>query len=211
MIRLCAHKLDNILISLKDTVEADIRGNFSEAINLSDLIEEVLEEIHNSPYYCKSVTIRKNILQKHKVHTKLKTIHYALYQVIENAYKFRSSKSGFLIDIRVSQSKNSTDITITDNGVGIQKKYQEKIFEMFYKANSTYDGAGLGLYSAQSMLTRINGHIHVDSVLRKGSAFTISFPNILVDSVNPHQIENYLTLLRPFYFYQVLKLKRIQL
>ncbi|HVD99223.1 MAG TPA: PAS domain-containing sensor histidine kinase [Cytophagaceae bacterium] len=182
MIKVCAHKLDNILISLKDTVEADIRGSSSEQINFDNLIEEVLDEMHNSPYYSKDVTIRKNILQKYKVHTKQKTIHYALYQIIENAYKFRTGKPVSMIDIRVSQSKTSTDITITDNGIGIQKKYQEKIFEMFYKANSTFDGAGLGLYSAQSMLTRVDGHIHVDSVLKKGSSFTISFPNILVDS-----------------------------
>ncbi len=184
MIRMCAHKLDNILISLKDTVEADIRGSQSETVNLSDLIEEVLEEVQNSAYYSKEIIIRKNIHQKYKVTTKQKTIHYALYQVIENAYKFRTSKSSYLIDIRVAQSKDSTDISITDNGIGIQKKYQDKIFEMFYKANTSFDGAGLGLYSSQSMLARINGTIHVDSVLRKGSAFTISFPNILVDSKN---------------------------
>jgi PAS domain S-box-containing protein len=182
MIRLCAHKLDNILISLKDTVEADIRSNQSEEINLAELINEVLEEIPNSAYYCEDITIRKNILQQHRIYTREKVIHYALYQLIENAYKFRSSKSNYMIDIRVSQSKNSTDITITDNGIGIQKKYIEKIFEMFYKANTSFDGAGLGLYSAQSMLARINGHIHVDSIFKKGSSFTISFPNILVDS-----------------------------
>lgn len=184
LIRQCAHKLDNILVSLKDTVEADIRGSSSENINLAVLIEEVLDELQNSAYFCEKVVIRKNILQKYKVHTKLKTIHYALYQVLENAYKFRSAHTGHFIDIRVSQSKNSTDITITDNGIGIQKKYHERIFEMFYKANSTFDGAGLGLYSAQSMLTRIDGSIHVDSIFQKGSSFTISFSNILVDSRN---------------------------
>ncbi len=182
MIRVCAHKLDNILVTLKDTVESEIRSDVAEPINLSTMIDEVLEEIQNSAYYCRSVAIRKNILQQYKVTTKPKAIHYAIYQLLDNAYKFRSGKAGHLIDIRISQSKNNTNITITDNGIGIPKKYQDKIFEMFYKANSSFEGAGLGLYSSQSMLSRIDGHIQVDSILKKGSSFTISFPNILADS-----------------------------
>jgi PAS domain S-box-containing protein len=181
LIKKCAHKLDNILITLKDTVEGDVRSSRAEAINLTDLLEEVLEEILNNAYYSSSLKIRKNIRQQYTVHNKSKTIHYALYQVLENAFKFRESKANGIIDIKITQSKNATSITITDNGIGIQKKYLDKIFDMFYKANTSFDGAGLGLYSAQSVITRIGGQIEVISKYREGSAFTIIFPNILED------------------------------
>jgi PAS domain S-box-containing protein len=181
LIKQCAYKLDNILITLKDTVEGDMRSSRAENINLTELLEEVLEEMQNNVYYSSSLKIRKNIRQQYVVNNKSKTIHYAIYQVLENAFKFRANKSNSIIDIKISQSKNTTSIAITDNGMGIQKKYMDKIFDMFYKANSSFDGAGLGLYSAQSVMARIGGLIEVTSKHREGSAFTITFPNVLGD------------------------------
>jgi PAS domain S-box-containing protein len=182
LIKQCAHKLDNILITLKDTVEGDIRSSRAEDINLTELLEEVLEEVQGSVYYSPTLKIRKNIRQQYLVNNKSKTIHYAMYQVLENAFKFRANKTNSIIDIKISQSKSATSIAITDNGMGIQKKYIDKIFDMFYKANASFDGAGLGLYSAQSVLARIGGQIDVTSKYREGSAFTITFPNELGDS-----------------------------
>jgi PAS domain S-box-containing protein len=173
----CTLKLDKILVSLKDTVESDISGNSSEAVLLASLIEEVFEDIKKSPYYCERVRIEKKIEQPYPVYTKSQTIHHALYQVVENAYKFRQSSAAAQLILSTQQTDRCTSIIIRDNGIGIQKQYQDKIFDMFYKANSNYEGAGLGLYSAQSVLNKIEGKIKVDSTPKEGSVFTICFPN----------------------------------
>lgn len=70
-------------------------------------------------------------------------------------------------------------IEIEDNGIGIEKKYHEQIFELFKRLQTrkSFTGAGLGLSIAQRLVEKIGGTI---SILRsqenKGSAFLICLP-----------------------------------
>lgn len=65
-------------------------------------------------------------------------------------------------------------ITITDQGCGIPEEFLAKIFDPYFTTKSA--GNGLGLASANSIISRHNGHIGVSSVLGKGTTFTIHLP-----------------------------------
>lgn len=181
LIRQCSTKLDYILTTLKDTVEMDISGLGLEKIHIDTIIDEVLMEVQKSNFYNEKVLITKKIKQPFPIYTKSKSLNFTLTQVLLNAYKFQKQNEQGVIDITVYQHNDSTYISVTDNGVGIQKKYQANLFDMFYKANNLYEGAGLGLYSAQSIMSKIGGKIEVESQLSKGSTFTISFKSIFND------------------------------
>lgn len=67
-------------------------------------------------------------------------------------------------------------IWVEDNGEGIAREYQERIFEMFYRGSNTSTGSGLGLYITKEAVEKLNGKIELTSEAGKGSTFTIMIP-----------------------------------
>jgi len=100
--------------------------------------------------------------------------------LLDNAVKYLAPERKGLIKIYCS---NSTKYYITycveDNGIGIKKEHQSKIFEMFHRLepNSAVEGIGIGLTIIQKMIKKLNGYIHLDSVINKGSRFYVTFPS----------------------------------
>lgn len=70
--------------------------------------------------------------------------------------------------------------TVQDDGIGISKEHQERIFEKFYRVNSAREqasqGTGLGLAIVAGICNRYKASIHVTSEPRQGSTFTVTFP-----------------------------------
>ncbi|MCZ8354832.1 MAG: ATP-binding protein [Cyclobacteriaceae bacterium] len=65
---------------------------------------------------------------------------------------------------------------VEDNGQGIPEHHQQKIFDMFHRANDRVQGSGLGLYILKRAVERLNGTIELKSVLHEGSLFTVILP-----------------------------------
>lgn len=90
-----------------------------------------------------------------------------------NAIKYRSNCKP-VIKIRCIEKEDHFLFCISDNGIGIDKKYSEKIFVLFQRLhnnNETYEGTGVGLAVCKKIVELHNGTIWVESVLGKGSAF----------------------------------------
>jgi len=73
-------------------------------------------------------------------------------------------------------------IVIQDSGIGIPKSQKDRLFSKFFRAANAVsvqtDGTGLGLYMVKKIIDRHGGHITVDSVEGKGTAFIITLPEI---------------------------------
>ena len=68
-------------------------------------------------------------------------------------------------------------LKITDNGKGIDPKGLDKIFAMYGRLHQDIEGSGIGLYLAKKIVNAAGGKITVESVLGKGSIFTIYLNN----------------------------------
>ncbi len=98
--------------------------------------------------------------------------------LIGNAIKYQ--KPGNVPEVIVSAGSNETEwiFSITDNGIGIDQKYYEKIFIIFQRLHnrSEYEGTGIGLAHCKKIAEIHGGRIWVESIPGEGSAFIFSIP-----------------------------------
>ncbi|HEX3014291.1 MAG TPA: PAS domain S-box protein [Methanobacterium sp.] len=97
--------------------------------------------------------------------------------LISNAIKFRSEKTPE-INISAREEEGSWIFSVADNGIGIDPKHCERIFEVFKRLNKRrdYPGTGIGLSICKKIVERHGGHIWVESELGKGSIFYFTLP-----------------------------------
>lgn len=101
-----------------------------------------------------------------------------LQNLISNSIRYRHPERAIVhINILCSARFDGTTIEVTDNGKGISKDNQQKVFEMFYKDKDSTNGSGLGLYIVQKIITRLNGRITLESIEDKGTTFRVTIPN----------------------------------
>ena len=125
-----------------------------------------------------------------------------LINLIGNAFKF--THSGF-IDLKVGfveRGRNKIDLIfqLHDSGIGIQEGYLNTIFDPFKQCedhkNRKYGGTGLGLTITKRLVEAMGGTISVESILGKGSTFTVFMPGIeitmitVIDDPADRDIEN---------------------
>ena len=100
-------------------------------------------------------------------------------QLVDNAVKFNDNCSPE-ININANRSCNGWQISVTDNGIGIDPAHFEKIFVIFRKLHpdeSAYKGTGTGLAICKKIAGLHNGSIEVSSQPGKGSTFTLNIPD----------------------------------
>ena len=98
--------------------------------------------------------------------------------IISNAIKYSDPKkdcSYIAIDIKIN--KDRAQIQIEDNGIGIEDEALPKIFDMFYRATSSAEGSGIGLYIVKNAVEKLGGKVELTSTVKLGTRFNIILPN----------------------------------
>lgn len=98
--------------------------------------------------------------------------------LIDNAIKFQAKDNIPKIKIDATQEDGHVRLGFTDNGIGINERFSEKIYKLFQRLHSEeeYAGVGIGLTLAKKIMSRHNGKIWFESDGNMGSAFYVTFP-----------------------------------
>ena len=104
----------------------------------------------------------------------------ALSNLIDNSIKYSREKPG--ISVHTSNSGQNLVVAVSDAGIGIEKEYQKKVFDKFFRVptGDVHDvkGFGLGLAYVQKIVELHGGTIELQSEPGKGTTFTMTFPNV---------------------------------
>ncbi len=144
--------------------------------NIADFVKDILDNFqHNA--------------QKRNIHLTFSTnepnitawfdvnmLDKVFFNLLSNAIKF--TKNNGCIKVIITKNNDSTvDITITDNGIGMEPDEVEHVFEQFYQAdNGAAKGSGLGLALSKEIVLLHQGAIEVSSKKWQGTTFTIKLP-----------------------------------
>jgi two-component system, OmpR family, phosphate regulon sensor histidine kinase PhoR len=101
-----------------------------------------------------------------------------VYNLLDNANKYSPRRP--VIKVRTENTSSGIVLTIQDNGIGISKADQKKIFDKLYRVPTgnihEVRGFGLGLSYVKAIVAEHNGKIHLESEVGKGSTFRIFLP-----------------------------------
>ncbi|WP_051941858.1 sensor histidine kinase [Maribacter forsetii] len=112
--------------------------------------------------------------------------------LIHNALKFRTATKDPVITIASQKKENEYLFSVSDNGIGIPKEQQAKIFNAFHKLHnqSKFEGSGIGLYGSKKIVEHHLGKIWVESEENVGSTFyfTINTNSLEQEDIQEHTI-----------------------
>jgi PAS domain S-box-containing protein len=142
-------------------------------------VNKVIQDALNIVQYGKRV---KNIDFALDLQEQLQPIHavsdqltQVLINLLINAIDSLEGRPG-KIAVRSFEKDNAVHVEVRDNGKGILEDDREKIFEPFFTTKEVGKGTGLGLWVSYGIIKTFGGDINVESVVGRGSKFTITFP-----------------------------------
>lgn len=185
--------IDRILIASRlDKGIVDLSSNI-EVFNFLDVLEKAVEQ---NSHLDRSVTDRIDLNCPDDLNLRSNRLAFNLIfgNLIENSIKYSPNDS--LINVIVTRSAHHIHCEINDSGVGLTKREQKRIFDMFHRSpratKQAIPGTGIGLYIVKSMIRALGGRVWAKSQgLGKGSSFHILLPISLATTIQPlYQYQN---------------------
>lgn len=160
--------INGLLNHAKVTASGDLQF---ENNNLNDLLEEVELNL-NQQISENKVQLNLYPLPKKLAISKVK-INQLFQNLISNAIKFRKKDGPCIISVRAEEKEKHWEFQVQDNGIGIPKKYHNKIFQLFKKLHSQrkYKGSGVGLATCKKVVELHGGTMGLTSEEGVGTTF----------------------------------------
>lgn len=140
--------------------------------NLSEMLCECLVDFE-SEWESKNIEIENDIAEDVFINTDAELLMIVWSNLISNAIKF--TPQGGKIEVGLKSEGMYVEVTVSDNGCGMNERTIKRIFDKFYQADSSHatKGNGLGLALVKRVIDLLNGEIFVESAPNEGSTFTV--------------------------------------
>jgi len=171
-------KLDGFIIDILDYSRNARLEVKKVKIDFNQLLKEITQNLKYVGGNNRQVAMNIKVNDQFETFCDRDRLGIVLNNLISNAVRYQNPmEDNPCIDIEINTSPTETEIQIADNGIGIDKKFHEKIFEMFYRVSTESIGSGLGLYIVKEAVNKLHGTIWLKSELGKGTTFHIKIPN----------------------------------
>lgn len=169
--------LINALLNVS-RLEAGTLGIDRKKLNIISIAKDLVKEFAIESKV-KDINITENYSKNDiTIYHDPKLVRILFQNLISNAVKYTPNKGK--VKVSVTTKGSNINIAVSDNGYGIPKNQQNRIFQKFFRAENivTKDtsGTGLGLYIVKSIVDQSKGKIWFKSVINKGTTFFIQLP-----------------------------------
>ena len=167
-------KLNNTIGSLIEVTKAQKNLDAKvEVVSFQEVLQDVLEEL-SSMTSGTGAEIQADF-ELNEVSFPKGSLRSILFNLLSNAIKYRSPERKPVIQIRSYEEGGKIVLSIQDNGLGLSKAQEAKLFTMFKRFHSHVTGTGIGLYIVKRTMENYGGKIKVQSKLNKGTEFKLYF------------------------------------
>lgn len=165
----------NDFLSVGKLEEGKIYANYS-VFNLQTMHNECVAEIQILKKENQKI-IDSYEGETQQVYLDKQMIKNIYLNLLSNAIKFSDNNKTIILNTKIKN--NTIEIYVKDEGIGVPKDEQPKLFERFYRGKNAFNiqGTGLGLNIISKYVELMNGTITFESELNKGTSFNIILPN----------------------------------
>jgi PAS domain S-box-containing protein len=175
-----ANRMKGLIQSLLAYARVATRAKAFERVDLAQVAADVLSDLE---VRIEETGGRVDVGELPMLHAEPVQMRQLLQNLIGNALKFSRPEEAPVVTISSEVLDEQTlkrrcRITISDNGIGFDMKYKDRIFGVFQRlhARGAYEGSGIGLAICSRIVSRHHGSLDVSSAEGKGTTFTIEIP-----------------------------------
>lgn len=169
-------KMDIFILNIIDYYKNERGKSNITNIDFQTLIEDARLSIQYLPEF-NNFKINIHLLQDAPFFSDLVKLRMIFNNLITNAVKFQSLNiPDPKLDISITVSQKQAELVFEDNGKGIREDDLKQIFTMFYRADESKSGSGIGLYIVSEAVKKLGGQIWASSQFEKGTHFKIIIP-----------------------------------
>jgi PAS domain S-box-containing protein len=170
-----AKRLQSMIQGLLDYSRVGTQGEEFKDFNTEEALNFALSNLKSSIEECHAEVIYDSLPV---VHADGEQISRVFQNLMGNALKFRKEGVQPKIHIKAMKEGNEYIFSVQDNGIGMEKQYSDRIFEVFKRLHpiGEYQGTGIGLAIVKRIVERHGGRIWVESSLGEVSTFYFTIP-----------------------------------
>jgi signal transduction histidine kinase len=145
-------------------------------VNIENLLEELIRKTRQSELQAPELIVEHDAFPI--IHTDAGQIEQVIQNLLSNAIKYSSTQERAVVRINYYLQESQHIISFSDNGIGFDPAYADKLFKLFSRLYIEDDipGTGVGLASVHRIMRNLNGVIEADGKPGVGATFTIRLP-----------------------------------
>ncbi|WP_162054152.1 CHASE domain-containing protein [Pontibacter pamirensis] len=182
MLQQAVNKLKGTIADLTEItkVQKELQSEV-EPLSVENMLQDITTDIDKLIKEA-DATISTDLEVKNILYAR-KNLRSIIYNLVSNAIKYKSPERAPEVHIATYQQDRYIVLEVKDNGLGIKKEQQHKLFTMFKRLHSHVEGTGIGLYIVKRIIENNGGFIKVESEVDKGTTFKVYFKQAAVAEV----------------------------
>ncbi|MEJ6681498.1 MAG: ATP-binding protein [Flavobacteriales bacterium] len=179
-----AHEMSQLIHDLLEFSKLGRQKLSFSDIDMNNLCQGIINDTV-ALYPSLNINMSLNSLENAKGDRNL--VKQAISNLVWNAVKFSSKNELIEIQVDCTRQGSMNIYSVTDNGIGIDMKYADKVFSVFQRLHTKeqYEGTGVGLALVKRIIKKHNGKVTVQGELGKGATFSFSLPASSKNAVTP--------------------------
>ena len=172
-----AKRMELLIVDLLRLAKVDANAKM-EVVKLNHVVDEMKLNLDMLLQEKNATIISSNLPEIHADRTQMLQL---IQNIVSNGIKYNESGRP-VIKIKYTQRASDIEITIADNGIGIDEIYREKVFQIFQRIETSkeYSGSGIGLTICKKIVDRMNGKITIEDNMGGGTLFKILLPSSIL-------------------------------
>ncbi|MDN3203173.1 hybrid sensor histidine kinase/response regulator [Algoriphagus sediminis] len=178
MIESSTGKLDDYIFKMLDFYRSTKIDHKVSSINFNEIMAQQMKA-YREKFDLEGFEISVHINQEHDFFSDDSKIRVILNNLFSNSVQFQAKdREVKIIKIDIETSDEGASILIEDNGIGIDDKYIQDVFNLFTRAAQHNVGTGLGLYMVREAVVQLGGQINIDSKLGDSTKVSVTLPSM---------------------------------
>jgi PAS domain S-box-containing protein len=179
MLQKSIKKLDNFISDILHYSRNSRLDIKSETVDFKEMLADISRELQYMDGHDTELVIDNTVNADTDFYSDNNRLRIVLSNLISNSIRYKdAAKENPFVNVSVTANEEYAQIVVEDNGIGIKKEHQEKVFNMFYRVSEKSAGSGLGLYIVKETIEKMNGEISIDSVPGIGTKVYVNIPNL---------------------------------